>query len=135
MDNCNIFQDCDSGVVKEYLDVGKGSLEEPLTLKLYQSTTAGNPAKGIAKTFVYNYLPTTAIVSSVSQNDVVLSGGIYQLGDIQVQLRILLKEIDDATQSPGDRILWRGHEYRIVGRVSTNYMGKYVLYEYTFRRI
>lgn len=135
MSDCNIFDGCDSGVIKEYLKAGKGSLEEPIMLKIYQSTTAGDPTKGIAKTFNYIFENTTAIVSGIAQNDLVLSGGIYQIGDVKVQLRQLLKEIDDKTQMPGDRMIWRGHEYRIVGRVSSNYVAGYVLYDYLFRRI
>lgn len=135
MADCNIFKDCDSGVVREYLKAGKGMLEEPIVIKFYLSTTAGDPTKGTAKTFVYKIEPTTAIISSIEQQDVVYSGGIYQLGDIKVQLRIELKEIDDKTQCPGDRILWRNHEYRPVGRISTNYLAGYVLYDYVFRRV
>jgi len=134
-DNCNIFDDCDSGVIQEYLAVGKGSLEEPLVIKSYQSTSAGDPTKGIAKTFNYIITPTTGIVTAINQQDIVYSGGIYQLGDIRIQLTILLKAIDDGTQSPGDRIIWRGNEYRPVGKVATEYMGAYVLYNYVFRRI
>jgi len=131
----NLFGSQDSGIVKEYLKAGKGVIEEPILLKLYQSTTDGDPTKGIAKTFVYNQLTSTAVITAIEQKDIVYSGGIYQLGDIKVQLRILLKEIDDKTQSPGDRIIWRGHEYRIVGKIETHYLGNYVLYDYIFRRI
>jgi len=135
MDDCNIFDNCDSGVVKEYLKAGKGVMEEPITLKLYQSTSAGDPTKGIAKTFVYIQEITTAVISGIEQTDIVYSGGIYQIGDIKVQLRRLLKEIDDKTQCPGDRLIWRNDEYRPVGKISTNYLANYVLYDYVFRRI
>lgn len=135
MDDCNIFDKCDSGVIREYLKVGKGVMEEPITLKLYQSTTAGDPTKGIAKTFVYVQEKSSAIVSAIQQNDIVMSGGIYQLGDIQVQLRRELRAIDDITQCPGDRLLWRGHEYRQVGHIATNYLAGYILFDYVFRRI
>lgn len=135
MDDCNIFDNCDSGVIKEYLKAGKGIMEEPITLKLYQSTTAGDPTKGMAKSFNYILEPSTAVISGIEQTDIVYSGGIYLIGDIKVQLRRLLKEIDDATQCPGDRIVWRGHEYRPVGRIATNYLSGYVLYDYVFRRI
>ena len=135
MDDCNIFDKCDSGVIREYLKAGKGIMEEPVTLKFYQYTIADDPTKGIAKTFVYTQEVSTAIISSISQTDIVYSGGIYQLGDIKVQLRRQLKEIDDKTQSPGDRILWRNDEYRPVGKTATNYIAGYVLYDYVFRRI
>ena len=135
MDDFSIISNGDFGIIREYLKAGKGTIEEPVILKIYQSTTAGDPTKGIAKTFVYTQEKTTAIVSGIQQNDIVYSGGIYQMGDIKVQLRRLLKEIDDKTQSPGDRIIWRNDEYRPVGKVSTNYLGGYVIYDYVFRRV
>ena len=135
MDDCNIFDKCDSGVVREYLKVGKGIIEEPIVLKLYQSTTAGDPTKGIAKTFVYTQEKTTALISAIEQADIVYSGDIYQIGDIKVQLRRLLKEIDDKTQSPGDRVIWRDDEYRPVGKIATSYLAGYVLFDYVMRRI
>jgi len=135
MDNCNPFKNCDSGIIKEYLQAGKGVIEEPITLKSFVSIIAGDPTKGIAKTFAYNIAQTTAIISGIEQNDIIYSGGIYQLGDIKVQMRIQLNMIDDVTQNPGDRILWRGHEYRPVGKESTSYLSGYVLYDYVFRRI
>lgn len=135
MPDCNIFRGEDGGVIKEYLSVGNGSLEEPIMLKIYQSTTAGDPTRGIAKEFVYTQEPIGAIVGSIEQNDIVYSGGIYKLGDIKVQLKRQLREIDDKTQCPGDRIIWRNNEYRMVGKISTNYMGGYILFDYVFRRI
>ena len=135
MSNCIPWKCCDSGIIKEYLEAGKGIIEEPLTLKSYVSTTAGDVTKGIAKTFVYNTSSITGIVSNITQQDVVQSGGIYQVGDIAIQLTIELNMISDKTQNPGDRIIWRGHEYRPVGNIRTNYMSGYVLYDYAFRRI
>lgn len=123
----------DFGVIKEYLEAGL--LEEPVIFKIYQSTTAGDPTRGIAKTFVYINIPSTAIISNIEQSDVVYSGGIYLLGDIKLQTPRLLKEVNDSTQSPGDRVIWRGNEYRPVGKVSSSYIGSYLLFDYVFRRI
>jgi len=134
MDNCSIFQNGDFGVLEEYM-LAVSPFQEPIILKLYTGTVAGDMTKGIAKTFTYNQRPYKAIIGSIEQKDLVMSGGIYLLGDITVQLDIELKEIDDKTGSPGDRIIWRNHEYRPVGRISTNYLAGYVLYDYAFRRV
>jgi len=135
MTNCNPFKDCDSGVLKEYLEMGKGNFEEPVTFKIYTSTVAGDPALGIAKTFEYNLVQATAIIAMIQQEDIVYSGGVYQIGDINVQSVRELKPIDDITGCPGDRLIWRGHEYRQVGNIATNYLAGYVLFDYVFRRI
>ena len=135
MDDCNIFKDCDSGVLKEYMGVANGNFEEPIILKLYTGTVAGDVTKGVAKIFTYTQEPYKAIITSIEQRDLVMSGGIYQLGDIHIQLRRELKEIDDKTGCPGDRIIWRNHEYRPVGKIATTYLAGYVLFDYIFRRI
>jgi hypothetical protein len=134
MDNCNEFVNGDFGVLEEYM-LSIAPFQEPITLKLYTGTIAGDPTKGIAKTFTYNQRPYKAIVSNIMQKDLVLSGGIYQLGDITIQLDMELKEIDDKTGSPGDRVIWRNHEYRPVGRIATDYLAGYVLFNYAFRRV
>lgn len=135
IDNCNIYEPCDSGVIKEYFGIGEGTMEEPIVIKIYTGLSEGDPTKGIAKVATYTSEPCTALISGIGQSDIIMSGGIYQLGDIRVQLRKEIKVIDDATQCPGDRIVWRGHEYRPVGRIATTYMAGYVLWDYNFRRV
>ena len=125
----------DKGIIREYIKEGKRPAGEPIIVKVYANTTAGDPTRGVAKTFNYALQKDFAVVTGISQQDIVYSGGIYQIGDIKVQLTRELKPIDDVAQTPGDRILWRGHEYRQVGRISTNYLESYVLYDYVFRRI
>jgi len=129
----NIYTNGDFGVIREYLEAGL--LEEPVVFKLYQSTTAGDPTRGVAKTFVYISVASTAIISAIEQADIVYSGGIYKIGDIKLQTPRLLKEVDDTTQSPGDRVIWRGNEYRPVGKSASHYIGSYLLYDYVFRRV
>jgi hypothetical protein len=125
----------DKGIIREYLKNGIPFAGEPLVIKQYLYTEEGDPTQGIAKTFAWSNINDFGVITGIEQNDVLYSGGIYQLGDIKVQLMRELKPIDDATQHPGDRIVWRGHEYKIVGRISTNYLEGYVLYDYVFRRI
>ena len=108
---------------------------ESILVKNYVSTTAGDPTKGIAKEFVWNITKEFAVVTGINQNDVVLSGGIYQLGDIRVQMTRKLTPMDDNAGTVGDRVVWRGHEYRQVGNISTNYLESYILYDCTFRRV
>jgi len=125
----------DKGIIREYLKDGKRPAGEPIVIKFCTGTVAGDPTKGIAKTFAYSLVKEFAVITGIEQQDIVYSGGLYQIGDIKVQLMLELKPADDATQFPGDRITWRGHEYRQVGRISTSYLESYILYDYVFRRI
>lgn len=130
-----MYNDTDKGIINEYMGDGRTPAGEPVQLKIYVNTVDGDPTKGIAKTFEWNILNDFAVITSIEQQDVVYSGGIYQIGDIKAQLTRELQPIDDKAQTPGDRLIWRGHEYRQVGKISTNYLESYVLYDYVMRRI
>ncbi len=130
-----MFKKTDKGVIREYVKERHAVAEQPVTLKLYTGTVAGDPTQGIAKTFTYNYVKGFAVIAAVQQVDVVYSGGIYQLGDIKVLLMRELAPVDDKAQTPGDRLVWKGHEYRQVGNLAPFYLESYVFYNYVFRRI
>jgi len=130
-----MYKKSDRGIIKEYLKEGKTPAGEPVILKIYRRTIAGDPTKGIAKTFDYNFVKDFAVITGVEQQDIVYSGGVYQLGDIKVQLIRELQPINEITQSPGDRLIWRGNEYRPVGKIDTNYLESYILYNYVFRKV
>jgi len=125
----------DKGIIREYLRDGQVPAGEPIILKIYKGLIEGDPTRGIAKTLDYSKIKDFAVVTAIEQQDVVYSGGIYQVGDIKVQLTKELRPIDETTQSPGDRVVWRGNEYRQVGKISTNYLEGYVLYDYVFRKV
>ena len=100
----------------------------------------GDPARGIQPTLGFSRKPAKAVVNSVSQQDILYSGGLYQLGDISVTLKEKLNIIDTTNQiggqSQGDRIIYEKHEYRIVGKQDTHSLiGKEVLFGYIFRKV
>jgi hypothetical protein len=130
-----MFEKQDKAIIREYLKEGKQPAGEKLTVKQYVCTTDGDVTKGIAKTFVWNEIIDYGVITGIEQSDIVYSGGLYQIGDIKVQLTRELKAMDDVTQQVGDRIVWREHEYRQVGAIMTNYLEGYCLYNYVFRRI
>ena len=130
-----MYNKSDKGIIREYLKEGKIPAGEPILIRLFKGIIEGDPTRGVAKTFDFITIKDFAVVTAIEQNDIVFSGGIYQLGDIKIQLTRELKPIDDATQSPGDRVLWRGKEYRQVGRIATSYLEGYILFDYVFRRV
>jgi hypothetical protein len=128
------IRDHDTAFIHEALSESVGSVSEPVLLKIQIGENPGNPAHGIARTFVYLIKRSKAVISHVDAQDIMYSGGIYQVGDIQVQLSEELKPDDQGR--PGDRMIWRGSEYRIVGRVWPYTMaGLTHVFVYVFRRI
>ena len=125
----------DKGIIREYLKECTVFAGEPVTLKIYKQMVDGDPTTGLAKTFEYTYIKDFAVITAINLTDVMLSGGLYIQGDIKVQLTRELQMTDDKTDSPGDRILWKGNEYRPVGKPSISYLESYIIYDYTFRRI
>ena len=81
----------------------------------------GDPAVGIQPVYAYQFLPVKAVIDSISSRDILYSGGIYLVGDIRITLTQKLNFIDTVVQTggttQGDRVIYREHEYRIVGRL------------------
>ena len=89
---------------------------EVVLIKRITGSTAGSPTQGISPTFSFTTTRSRAAITQLGQNDVMQSGGIYQLGDITTDLNEELEEVTDKTRGIGDRMIWRGNEYRIVGK-------------------
>jgi hypothetical protein len=95
---------------------------EKVYLKQYTGVAdAGDPLNGVQAKYAYKITPVKAVIDSVTASDVLYSGGIYQIGDLRISLTQKLNFVDSAVQtggtSQGDRIRYREHEYRIVGRL------------------
>ena len=130
----DIVRDRDNDFIAETLRDGDRAASEPALLKIQTGENAGNPAHGVARTFIYTIRKTKMIVSSVAPQDIMTSGGIYQVGDIQAQLFEELKA--DDTNTNGDRIIWHGNEYRVVGKVQPGAIADaYHLFSYALRKI
>jgi len=89
---------------------------EVVLIKRITGGSPGIPTQGISPTFTFTTSRSRAVITTLSQNDIMQSGGIYQLGDISVGLDEELEEVTDKTRGPGDRMVWRGNEYRIAGK-------------------
>lgn len=107
-----------------------------VTLKLVAASSPGDPAKGEGRTYTFTFKPTRAVIEQVEQQDTMYPGGIYQVGDIQVQMKEKLREVIDTVGNIGDRMLWQRSEYRIVGkRWPETLQGEIFLYKYTMRKV
>jgi len=101
---------------------------------------AGDPAKGIQAQYQYKLTPVRAIIEGISPQDVQYSGGLYLIGDIRATLTQKLNFVDTVSQvggfTEGDKLIYREHEYRIVGRVDPETMiDRDKVHRYVFRKI
>lgn len=114
---------------------------ERVYLKQYQGIAdPGDPINGIQAKPLYKITPVQAIIDSVSATDVLYSGGIYQIGDLRVTLTQKLNFTDATVQtggtSQGDRMQYREHDYRIVGRLDPETLiAQDKVFIYVFRKV
>lgn len=118
------------------LNESRLEIGEAVMLKIVSGGAIQDPALGMGRTYTFTLTPTRAIIEQVEQNDVLNSGGLYQLGDINVQLNELLREVVDKVGNIGDRLVWRNSEYRVVGkRQPETLIGQAFIYSYTMRKV
>jgi hypothetical protein len=132
----------DNAFIKDSIEGTNIPYQEPVMLKKFIGITdPGDPANGIQAQLGYKLTPLkSAIVNSVTQQDVLYSGGLYQIGDIRISLIEELNYIDTIQQiggqSVGDRISYRKHDYRIVGKIDhETLIGNDRLHVYVFRKV
>lgn len=105
-------------------------------IKTITGSDPGNPAQGISPTYTFNTARSRAVVTTLAQTDIMNSGGIYQMGDITVDLDEELSEITDKTRGVGDRLIWRGNEYRIMGKKQNrNINDRDHIFTYVMRKV
>ena len=125
-------RDLDKAALKQALiEAGQSIL-----IKRISGSNPGDPTKGISPTYTFTAQSSRALVKSVQQNDIMYSGGLYQVGDIQVDLVEELHEVSDRVGTIGDRVIWRDSEYRLVGKTSPTVIGGIpILYSYVLRKV
>ena len=117
------FSDKDQNFINDAMRDVNVPYGERVYLKQYMGIAdTGDPINGVQATYSYKVTPVQAVVDSVSATDVLYSGGIYQMGDLRVTLTQKLNFVDSTVQtggqSQGDKLQYREHDYRIVGRMN-----------------
>jgi hypothetical protein len=80
--------------------------EEDITYQAYNSTTPGNPVAGTAATNNYNPEAISAGIRELTLEEIVVSGGAYETGDVEFSIRRATKP------DYLDRIDYDGGRYR-----------------------
>ena len=105
-------------------------------IKTITGGSPGNPAQGEGPTYTFSTTKSRAVVNTLAQTDIMNSGGIYQHGDITIELDEDLSEISDKTRGVGDRLICRGNEYRIVGKKKNqNINDRDHIFTYVMRKV
>jgi len=129
-------RDADKAQIRDMVQEGRLEVGEAVIVKRLTSVNPGDPTKGIGPTYSFQLTPSRAVIQAVDQNDLMYAGGLYQVGDIKCQLNEELREVSDKSGSIGDRLIWRGSEYRLVGKKHPAVLGSRTLFfEYVMRKV
>ena len=98
--------------------------------------TAGNAAQGVQPTLIYKTKKTDAVIDRLSPEEIAASAGLYQYGDMRIELIEELKFTDEQSGDVGDRVIYQKQTYRIVGRTQNrNIEHKDVYFSYIIRKV
>lgn len=129
-------RDMSSAIIRDSSDEARLIYGDVVLIKKITGGNPGNPAQGISPTYTFNITKSRAIVNELNQTDIMNSGGIYQLGDITVGLNEELSEVTDKTRGIGDRMVWRGNDYRIMGKKQNrNINDRDHIFTYVMRKV
>lgn len=135
------FSDKDNAFINDCVRDVNVPYGEKVYLKQYTGiANPGDPLTGVQATSAYKITPVQVIINTVTPQDVTYSGGIFLLGDLRITMTQQLNFEDSTVQtggtSEGDRLIWRSHEYRIVGRWDCEPLVQQDrLYTYVFRKV
>jgi len=129
-------RNADRAQIRSMSQEGRLEIGEAVLVKIISGSTIKDPAQGIGRVYSFRIQPTRAIIESISQTDIMNSGGLYLVGDLSVQLNEKLREVVDRVGNIGDRLIWNGKEYRVVGiRRPETLTGKSFFYSYAMRKV
>lgn len=107
------------------------ALAVEVTVRRKTGMVAGFPGSGVQERPAFKNVLIRAYVYSLTIEDVSKPGGIFEYGDVilgleEFAVRSLDGEIrggESENDQEADRVLWKGLEYRVVGRVDFSPIG------------
>ena len=135
MPNGGFFKRTDTAYIKQNQADGQ-PIGEAVLIRRVSGRTAGNPAQGVQPTFIYKTLKTKAVIVRLSPDEINSSSGIYQYGDLRIDLLEELSFSDERTGEIGDRVVYQRQTYRVVGRTQNQNIEKTdVFFSYVVRKV
>ena len=111
----------------------KEVFEESIKIRRWKGFASEDPVSGFVGTPQYDEFYTTAVIDDIGIDKVKSADGIYAAGDLVFQITIRLQE-PIANTHEGDRIVYDGIEYFLVGKPMITYFAGVVYYETIGRR-
>ena len=135
MVNHGFFKKNDTAYIKQLQDDVK-NLGEAILVRYVSGRTQGNAKQGTQPTLIYKTKKTKGIINRLTPEEVVSSAGIYQHGDLKIELLEELKFANDSTGDIGERIIYQATTYRIVGRTQNQAIeNKSMFFSYIVRKV
>lgn len=138
---CNIsgggfLKKSDTAFIQRNQQDGQPVGYETVLVRRVSGTNPGNPLIGIQPTLIYKVKKTKAVITRLSPEEILASAGIYQYGDLKMDLMEEMSFIDERSGTVGDRVIYQRQTYRIVGRTQNQAIeGKSVFYSYVVRKV
>jgi hypothetical protein len=109
---------------------------EYVLIRRVSGRTDGNAAQGVQPTLIYKTKKTDAIIERLSPEELNSSAGLYQYGDLHIELLEELKFTDEQSGDIVDRIIYQKQTYRIVGHTQNrNIEHKDMYFAYVVRKV
>ena len=135
MPNFGFLKKTDTAYIKQLQEDVK-NLGEMILIRFVSGRTDGDPKKGIQPTLIYKTKKTKAIINRLTPEEVVSSAGIFQHGDLKIDLLEELKFANDSTGDVGERIIYQKTTYPIVGRTQNQAIeNKSMFFSYVVRKV
>ena len=124
-------------VLREGVFEIESEFAEPITIKKFSGTFTTPAEPGQAPDPIYTSSISRAVMVTLGQTSSLMEAGVLTAGDITLQMRDRLHEADAniGGSQPGDRVIWRGAEYRLVQRPEPIYIGGDTFYNVFLRRV
>lgn len=126
----------DQAMLSEGIVESQASFEEAITIKRFASQSKTTDALGHAPAPTYTTFPATAVVVEMGVDRHLYVAGVLSAGDLHLQMRERLRESDlnNGGSNPGDRVIYRGAEYRLIMRPVPVVVGDVAFYNTFLRR-
>jgi len=125
----------DKAYISKLMADGQPSGEYVLIRKV-TGRTGGDPKQGIQPTLSYTTKKTTAVITRLTPEEVTASAGLYQYGDLHIELLEQLNWAEEQSGNIGDRVVYQNTTYRVVGRTQNkNIENVDVYFAYIIRKV
>lgn len=126
----------DATLFGEMIVEQENQIEDPITIRRFTSQDTTPGVFKTAQKAAYTDFPSSALVVTLDVAKSMFAEGIMSAGDLVLEMRDRLSEASGniGGTAGGDRVIWRGAEYRMVQRPQPINLGGDVFFVTLLRR-